>query len=171
MREVYVRMLLATLLTCAMIGVSNGQAGSSSLSKVKLADLSFISGPWQAEWSGGLGEERWSVPSGDNMIGTFRFVKGGKARFYELMLIEQTDTGLVLRLKHFNPGLIGWEEKAQVYSYGLIEYRENMAVFELDDKKSRLTFRRISTDALSVLLEQNTNGKQNSEEFKFKLIK
>lgn len=164
-------MLLATLLTCVMIGVCEGQAGSSDLSRVRLADLSFISGSWQAEWGGGLGEEHWSIPSGDSMVGTFRFVKDGKARFYELMLIEQTATGLVLRLKHFNPGLIGWEEKAQVYSYSLIEYRQNTAAFELVDKKSRLTFHRISKDALSVLLEQSANGKQSTQEFKFKLVK
>jgi hypothetical protein len=136
-----------------------------------LTDLSFISGSWQAAWGGGLGEEHWSNPSGDGMIGTFRFVKDGKARFYELMLLEQTSAGPVLKLKHFNPGLIGWEEKAQVHTFHLIEYKEMIAVFELDDKKSRLTFNRTSKDLLTVLLEQDTDGKPHSEEFKFRLMK
>jgi len=87
------------------------------------------------------------------------------------MLIEQTADGPVLRLKHFNPGLIGWEEKAQVYSYPLIEYRQTIAVFERGDKKSRLTFNRTSKETLSVLLEQTADEKKSSEEFKFRLAK
>jgi hypothetical protein len=139
---------------------------------VSLADLSsVITGSWGADWAGGFGEEQWSAPSGDSMVGTFRFVKDGKARFYELMLIEQTAEGPVLRLKHFNPGLIGWEEKAQVYSYPLVEYRQGLAAFERPDKQTRLTFRRTSTDTLSVVLDQTKDGKQTSDEFKFRLLK
>lgn len=147
------------------------QVGSPPPSTVALPDLGFISGLWRAEWGGGLGEEYWSAANGDSMMGTFRYVKDGKARFYELMLIEQTPEGLVLRLKHFNPGLIGWEEKAEVHSYTLTEHREGLAVFERGDKKSRLTFRQTSKDVLSVVLEQARDGKQNSQEFNFKLVK
>ena len=168
------RVLQIAFIVLAFVGMSHvcvGQTDSSSLSKVKLVELSFISGLWQAEWAGGLGEEHWSTSSGDSMVGTFRFVKDGKARFYEFMLIEQTADGPVLRLKHFNPGLIGWEEKAQVYSYPLIEYRQTIAVFERGDKKSRLTFNRTSKETLSVLLEQIVDEKRSSEEFKFRLAK
>jgi len=35
-----------------------------------------------------------------------------------------------LRLKHFDPGLVGWEEKAQVHSYPLLTWKPNEAVFE-----------------------------------------
>ena len=172
MRVAVVQLALFVLLAFAgPVNIYGGQTGSSTPSKVTLGDLSFISGLWQAEWAGGLGEEHWSTSAGDSMVGTFRFVKDGKARFYEFMLIEQTPDGPVLRLKHFNPGLIGWEEKAQVYSYPLIEYRQTFAVFERGDKKSRLTFHRTSTDALSVRLEQTTDDKRSSEEFKFRLSK
>ena len=67
--------------------------------------------------------------------------------------------------------MIGWEEKAQVYSYPLIEYRQTVAVFERGDKKSRLTFNRTSKETLSVLLEQTVDDKHTSEEFKFTLAK
>ncbi len=105
------------------------------------------------------------------MMGTFRFVKDEKGHFYELMLIEQTLDGPVLRLKHFNAGLIGWEDKAQVYSFHLVDSGKSFAVFELENKRSRLTYRALPKDELSVLLEHPTNGKQNSEEFTFKRIK
>jgi hypothetical protein len=172
MRVCVARIALVILLAFGgNICISGGQTGASSPSKVTLSDLGFISGLWQAEWAGGLGEEHWSSSSGDSMVGTFRFVKDGKARFYEFMLIEQTADGPVLRLKHFNPGLIGWEEKAQVYSYPLIEYRQTVAIFERGDKKSRLTFNRTSKETLSVLLEQTADEKKSSEEFKFRLAK
>lgn len=151
--------------------IAIAQTASPTPATVTLADLSFITGLWRAEFGGGLGEEHWSPSSGDSMVGTFRFVKDGKAALYEFMLIEQTPNGLVLKLKHFNPGLIGWEEKAQVHSYPLIEFRKGLAVFEQADKKSRLTFRRTAKDALLVLLEQTHDGKQDSEEFSFKLVK
>src|SRR5512134_3551134 len=98
-----------------------------------LADLAFITGHWSGELDGGTTDEHWSAPSGDNMMGVFRYVKNGKAVFYEMLLVEMTATGPVLRLKHFNPGLIGWEEKDQAYSYPLVELEKNKAVFERPD--------------------------------------
>jgi len=128
-------------------------------------------GLWQADWNGGMGEEHWSPPSGDSMVGTFHFVRDGKGRFYELMLIEQTTHGPVLRLKHFNAGLIGWEDKTQVYSFPLIECRQGMAIFELENKKSRLTYSRTSKETLSVVLDEPSNdSKLHSENFKFRLV-
>ena len=160
--------LVALLAYSVSITPSVGQSGRS-LSKATLDDLSFIAGLWRADWDGGLGEEHWSVPSGDSMVGTFRFVKNGKGQFYELMLIEHTTDGPVLRLKHFNAGLIGWEDKAQVFSYPLIEYRQGIAVFEREDKKSRLTYSR-TKESLSVVLDEPSDGKPHSEYFNFRLV-
>lgn len=163
--------LLVLISSLPATTIAIAQSTPPTPAKVSLADLSFITGLWRAEFGGGLGEEHWSASSGDSMVGTFRFVKDDSAHFYEFMLIEQTNKGLVLRLKHFNPGLIGWEEKAQVHSYPLIEFHKGLAIFEQVDKKSRLTFHRTAKDALLVLLEQTRDGKQDSEEFSFKLVK
>ena len=105
MRVAVTRLALFILLVFAgPVSIYGGQIGSSTPSKVTLRDLSFISGLWQAEWAGGLGEEHWSPSSGDSMVGTFRFVKDGKARFYEFMLIEATPDGPVLRQITSTPG-------------------------------------------------------------------
>lgn len=162
--------LMGLLVSAGPLTPSIGQT-SQSPSSVKLSDLSFMMGLWQADWNGGMGEEHWSPPSGDSMIGTFRFVKDGKGRFYELMVIEQTTHGPVLRLKHFNAGLIGWEDKTQVYSFPLIECRQGIAIFELENKKSRLTYSRTSKETLSVVLDEpSDDGKLHSENFKFRLV-
>lgn len=168
MKQHFAQIILWVLVaSVGVVNPSSGQTGQN-VATVTLADLSFITGLWQADWNGGKGEEHWSTASGDSMMGTFRFVKDGKGRFYELMLIEQTPGGPVLRLKHFNTGLIGWEDKAQVYSFHLVDYGKMVAVFELENKSSRLTYRAFPTGELSVLLEHPTDAKQTAEEFKFK---
>ncbi|HEU4388103.1 MAG TPA: DUF6265 family protein [Blastocatellia bacterium] len=146
------------------------QSTTKPVSKVTLSDLSFISGRGTGDLGGGVIDEQWSLPAGDSMMGMFRYVKDGKAVFYEFLLIEQTQDGPVLRLKHFNPGLIGREEKAEVYSYPLVEYNENRAVFERPDKLTRLTFHRKSADSLSVVLDQTRDGKLTSTEFVYKRV-
>jgi hypothetical protein len=164
------QIILAALIISTGVVDFAARQSVQSTSKVMLADLSFMTGLWRADWNGGMGEENWSAPSGDSMMGTCRFVKDGKGRFYELMLIEQTQDGPVLRLKHFNAGLIGWEDKAQVYSFHLVDRSKSVAVFELENKSSRLTYHAFPTGELSVLLEHPTDAKQTSEEFKFKRV-
>jgi len=155
----------------AFIGpISSAEQTGRAPHRATLGDLTFITGLWRVDWDGGLGEEHWSTPSGDSMMGTFRFVKDGKSRFYEFMLIEQTADGLVLRIKHFNAGLIGWEDKSQVYNYPLTECRKGAAVFDREDKKSRLTYTRTSKEILSVVLDEPTNGKAHSETFSFRQV-
>ncbi|HKZ81681.1 MAG TPA: DUF6265 family protein [Pyrinomonadaceae bacterium] len=75
-----------------------------------IAAVSWIAGHRRAAALGGVCEEIWSEPVGNSMVGMFRFVKDGKVVFYELMTIEE-DKSLVLKIKHFNPDLSGWERK------------------------------------------------------------
>ena len=102
------------------------------------------------------------------MMGVFRYVKAGRAVFYEMLLIEMTATGPILRLKHFNPGLIGWEEKTQVYSYPLVDVAKNKAVFENSDKTTRMTFNRTSPDSMIVVLQRMKDGRKSAQEFKYR---
>ena len=123
--------------------------------EVKLEDLSFICGHNRGELNGTIIDEHWSEVGGDTMIGMYREIKNGKAQMYEFMSIEQTASGPVLRLRHFDPGLVGWEEKAQAYSYPLASWKPNEAVFERPDKATRLTFRATGKSTLDVVLERS----------------
>lgn len=147
--------------------VSNAEsrAENKAVDKATLADVAFIAGTGTGSLSGGVIEEQWSAPAGDSMMGMFRYTKDGRAVFYEFLLIEQTATGPVLRLKHFNPGLIGWEEKAEVFSYPLVELQPRRAAFERPDKQTRLTFDGTSGKHLVVTLDQVKNGKRDSSTF------
>ena len=162
------------ILTAVAICVASLQPAlsqSAPVEKATLADLTFIAGQWRGELQGGITEENWSAPEGDAMMGVFRYVRNGKAVFYEMLLIEMTSAGPVLRLKHFNPGLKGWEEKDEVNSYPLVELLKDRAVFERPDKTSRLIFHRTSSAELSIWLERMKEGKQSAQEFKYRLAK
>ena len=150
--------ILAAVISLALPCTGLGQVASPGAGippkQATVTDFAFISGHNRGESEGGIIDEHWSEPAADGMIGMFRYIKNGKVQRYEFLAIEMTTEGPVLRLKHFNPGLTGWEEKDQVYSYPLISLRPGEAVFERPDKGTRMTFRSTSKDTLEVSLER-----------------
>jgi hypothetical protein len=164
---VFVRFAASAALAVTLVQpiVQAQTPASPAPDKATLADVAFIAGRGTGSLGGGVIEELWSAPAGDSMMGMFRYTKGGRAVFYEFLLIEQTATGPVLRLKHFNPGLIGWEEKAEVFSYPLVDLKPRRAVFERPDKQTSLTFDGTSGRQLVITLEQVKDGKRGSQTF------
>lgn len=138
--------------------------------KAKISDLGFIAGNWAMKHEWGDMDENWSTPMGDNMMGSYRCVNNGKIVFYEFMVIEQTDSVPVMRLRHFGPGSIGWEDKDTPNVYPLVKLGAEQAVFERPDKKLRLIFRRKGPEQLTVVLEQeDKNGKWEKDAFDYRL--
>ncbi len=151
--------LHAVVWVCLGAVMAAAQDASKPPAKVTLEDLSFICGHNRGERQGSIIDEHWSEVGGDTMIGMYREIRNGKAQMYEFLTIEQTAEGPVLRLRHFDPGLVGWEEKAQAASYPLVLWRPNEAVFEKPDKSVRLAFRSTSKETLEVTLEQKGKKK------------
>jgi Domain of unknown function (DUF6265) len=139
---------------CLIVVMAAAQGAGKPPAKVTLDDLSFICGHNRGEREGSIIDEHWSEVGGDTMIGMYREIRNGKAQMYEFLTIEQTADGPVLRLRHFDPGLVGWEEKAQAASYPLASWHPNEAVFEKPDKSVRLAFRATSKETLEVTLER-----------------
>jgi hypothetical protein len=137
--------------------------------KYRIEDLQFMAGQWKTSADWGDMEEFWSGPNGNCMMCSFRCVKDGKVVFYEFVVIEQneTDEAPVMKLRHFNPGSIGWEEKENPYLYPLISLQGEKAVFERPDKKTTLSYERISKSTLKSVLTQETEGKWKTTEFVF----
>lgn len=77
----------------------------------------WMVGRWTGEGLGGQAEENWSAPHGGQMVGHFALIKDGAPVFYEIMLIDVQAGGLRLRVKHFNPDFVGWEEKDGWHSF------------------------------------------------------
>lgn len=140
---------------------------SASVAQVKadMSQLAFFAGEWRGKMDWGEIEEYWSEPKGDNMMCTFRCVKDGKALFYEFVLIELKAGVPTIKLRHYNPGSIGWEDKDNPNEYSLIELTPTKCTFEAADKRTRLGYERTAPDQLLAVLEQEKNGKVERTEF------
>lgn len=137
-----------------------------------LDDLAWIAGHWQGQKDGNLFDEQWSAPAGGAMTGMFRWIKDGRVQMYEFLAIESGPEGRpVLLLKHFHPGLVGWEEKGEVWRYPLTASAPREAVFTRPEGDTRMTFRRTSEQTLIVLLERQKDGKARTDEFVYTLVK
>ncbi len=95
-----------------------------------LEQMDWLVGQWTGTGIGGApAMESWLPPSGDTMVGTFvqETAEGGIHFTEHLYLMEEEGT-LVLRLKHFNADLTGWEEKDGMLTFHLIAV-ENCAAY------------------------------------------
>ena len=73
-----------------------------------LADLAWLTGAWSETEGPSVFSEVWGAPLGDAMVAASHWSIGGKTRMYELVVIEQTEAGLVLHVRHFHRGVIPW---------------------------------------------------------------
>jgi hypothetical protein len=115
--------LLAAFLAVAPIG--NGQQPQNAA----LSPLAFLTGRWMSEERTEVQEENWSPVIGNSMTGSFRIVQSGRPVFYEFWAVELDENRPVLKLKHFNADLAGWEEKNASTKMPLVSNAEDDAVF------------------------------------------
>ncbi|WP_086617707.1 DUF6265 family protein [Erythrobacter tepidarius] len=82
----------------------------------------WLVGQWSGTGiAGAEAHEDWLPPSGDTMVGSFvQETPEGGIMFTEHMYLMEHEGSLVLRLKHFNPDLTGWEEKDGMLSFRLL---------------------------------------------------
>lgn len=96
-----------------------------------LADVAWLAGQWSGTGIGGAPtQESWLPPIGDTMVGIFVQEDGeGAIRFTEHLHVVEEDNSLILRLKHFNADLTGWEEKDEVLDFRLVAVEPCAAYF------------------------------------------
>ena len=129
-----------------------------------LEQLEWIAGSWQGEGLGGNTEEVWSKPSKGSMMGMFKLIQNDKVVFYEMMTITPLGSSLVLRIKHFDDALRGWEDKDKSVEFPLVEVGESKAFF------SGLTFEKKSKSELAVVvnIKDKESGKAEEVAFEFR---
>lgn len=96
-----------------------------------LAQMDWLVGQWSGEGIGGArAMESWLPPAGDTMVGTFiQTTDDGTIRFTEHLYLMEEGGTLVLRLKHFNADLTGWEEKDGMVTFRLLATEPCAAYF------------------------------------------
>jgi hypothetical protein len=134
----------------------------AAMPRASISNIQWMAGHWVGTGLGGITEEIWSPPNGGAMMGVFRAVKDGKVTLYEMCLFVEEKDSLVLKLKHFNRDLTGWEEKAVVREFPLVKITENAAYF------SGITFRKNKDGSMeSFVLVGRRDGTQVEEAFRY----
>jgi hypothetical protein len=127
------------------------------LKGARIADLSWISGVWRGRVGDDYAEEYWSEPKGDSLLGMFRWIRAGAVKFYEIAAIEYEGDGVVLRFKHFDRGLIGWEEENASLELLLVYNQDREAAFiEVGKADPRwAVYKRTSDDVMVSYFTKN----------------
>jgi hypothetical protein len=150
-------LVLLSLLFLLPAIAARGQDASGP--QASIDDVAWIAGHWQGAAMGGQFEETWNPPSAGTMLGMFKFSQNGKVGFYEILTIVPQGESLILRLKHFDAGLKGWEEKDESVEFPLQEVTDQEIRFK------GLVFRKVSDDELHITVSGEQGG--TVEEIRF----
>ncbi|UMB54741.1 DUF6265 family protein [Lutibacter sp. A64] len=158
--------LLLFIVTTSIISQNTLKLGDKISPNASINDVSWITGYWEGEALGGITEEIWTAPLGKSMMGSFKLVVEDTVQFYELCTITEENNSLLLRIKHFDKNLNGWEEKDTSIEFPLVKIEKNKVYF--DD----LTFEKISENELVIYVIFKEEGKDEIEmKFNYKLAK
>lgn len=96
-----------------------------------LAQMNWLVGQWHGDGIGGNpAMESWLPPVGGTMVGTFvQATDDGGILFTEHLYLMEEEGSVVLRLKHFNADLTGWEEQDAMLTFRLVEMADCAAYF------------------------------------------
>jgi hypothetical protein len=127
-----------------------------------IGDMAWLAGHWTGEALGGISEEIWSSPRNGVMMGMYRLVRNGKPIFYELLTIAEENGSLMIRLKHFNADLTGWEEKDKTIDFPLVGKAAGVVHFD------GMAFHPSGESAMTVFLAiRQKDGSIREEAFRY----
>ena len=119
------RRLIYALVLVLLIAVPGFAADRRA---AKVSDLAWMSGHYEGSTGNGTLEENWAKPVGGSIASLVRSTDGEKTTMIELIVVEEEEGSLVLRLQQWNPGFAPRTEGPQVMK--LIEISDNKVVFE-----------------------------------------
>lgn len=166
-KQLSMLLLLVPLMLTAQEEFANTmslKAGETS-PKADLSAIEWVAGAWRGEAFGGITEEVWTPPLGGSMMCVFKLVVNEQVRFYEIVTISEENETLILRLKHFNADLTGWEEKNVTVDFKLVKVSDNKVFFD------GFTFEKISEDEINIYVVVDNQGKRSEVKFNYHRVK
>lgn len=130
----------------------------------KLSEISWLAGHWQGEGFGGTIEEIWTKEMAGSMMGSFRMIMNGEVSFYELMTITEVNNSIMLKIKHFDKDLKGWEGKDESIEFKLVQITPTAAYFE------GLTMEKVTDDQLNIYVVIDHDGKKTESKFPYSRV-
>lgn len=159
--------LLAPIAARAETYTRSAEAGAIP-PRASITDAAWLTGAWEGTGiEGAPSQESWAAPLGGMMHGTFVQGDGkGGVMFTEHMQIVPDGASLKVRLKHFGPDLVGWEEKDKSVSFPLIAVELGALYF------NGLTYRRDGRNRLLVAVRmKHKDGTVDELVFRFRRVR
>jgi len=119
----------------------------------RVTDLAWMTGHWSGPMRLGTLEENWTEPKSGSIAALVRATNGDATDMIELIVIEEENGSLVLRLQQWNPGFAPRSPAPQVMK--LVESAENQVVFEAvgEGGLKRLGYSRPAPDQFVISIE------------------
>lgn len=153
--------LMMVLLPCLTVGLMalENKANPNPV-EFDINHYTWLAGHWIGDGFGGVSDEVWSLPSDGVMMGMYRNIQDGKVSFYEFITLDETG----MKLKHFEPDMKAWEEKADFVHFELVEATPDKLTFK------GLVFEKKSANEMEISLKMRRNGKIETEVFHMKRV-
>jgi hypothetical protein len=134
---------------------------------IAIAEMSWLEGHWTGPALGGLSEEIWSPARNSGMMGMYRLIKDGKPIFYEFFTLAEENGSLIIRLKHFNPNMEGWEEKDKTVDFPFVA--KDSGIYHFDG----MAFKPEGKNAITIYLaiHNKKDGNVREETFRYTRVK
>jgi hypothetical protein len=96
------------------------------------------------------------------MMCVFKLTVDGRVKFYEIVTISEENNTLILRLKHFDKSLKGWEDKDKAIEFKLVKITGNKVFFD------EFTFERVDENEMNIYVVIENKGKKTETKFSYK---
>jgi hypothetical protein len=137
-------------LACSIALFAAGAPLAAAGPAATVSDLAWMTGSWKGAAGPGTLEENWVRPDAGTMAALVRGTGAGATNMIELIVIEEAEGSLVLRLQQWNPGYQPRSPEPQEMK--LIEVGERMATFEAvsEGGLKRLAYARPADDTFTL---------------------
>lgn len=162
--------VLLLVLSVSPLRAQPPSPGPAAPTLESLDPLEWIQGTWIHDAEGKYMEEHWSATQAASMLGTFRMVREGQVKFYELMTLTLENGRAILRIRHYTSALEPWEEKPMPFV--LREVSPAHAIFVTDGTgpEEKLTYT-VNGDDMAIVLDAVHEGKPQQSRFELRRSK
>ena len=130
-----------------------------------LQDVEWLVGSWVGTALGQRFEQVWNPRSAGSMVGMFKLYDDGGVNFYELLVLIEEEDSLALRVKHFTPEFVAWEDREDYVSFPLVRIDEDAIHF------SGLSFYRIDDVTMEGYLAMRNDTGVREEKLEYRRAK
>src|SRR5687768_5588828 len=150
------KLVVVGLLVVAAFLVGRGSMATSPGSK--LEQLGFLAGSWEWQVGNTTMEEHWTHPAGGCMMGLMRQVTDGKPGIREFLLLEETDAGMVMTVKHVGPKFEDIPGRTFQLKLGKFDGKEANFENQGDGSLKSVTYRKQDDGGLYAAIRVDRNG-------------